>query len=38
MDTQKYLVSTPFIIQEKASSQNLKHPCCQQNERPSPEN
>ena len=41
MDTQKYLVNTSFNIQEKASSQNLKHCCCQQNEQneqPSPKN
>ena len=39
MDTQKDLVNTLFNIQEKGSSQNLKHCCCQQNkqnEQPSP--
>ena len=40
MDTQKDLVNRLFNIQEKASSQNLKHCCYQQNEQneePSPQ-
>ena len=35
MDTQKDFVNTLFNIQEKGSSQNLKHCCCQQNEQTS---